>query len=85
LQSTNVKFNFADTAEEEWLADEVYQQLGLEAGVYNGWRWVLAEGPRVEAYLVPSRVASSLERLWNSRMPYSLGLFAGSAGKKAQR
>ncbi len=57
---------------------QLKEQLGItEDQLTNGWRWVVAEGPRTETYLAPRDVAASLELLLMVRMPYSLGLFAG--------
>ncbi len=73
-----MKFSFADDAEEAAFMRELRAQLGITgAQLQNEWHWVVAKGPRMEAYLVPRGVSSSLERLLKARMPYSLGLFAG--------
>ncbi len=78
MQSPHLMFRFADRSEEQSFSRQLKEQLGVEKHqLGDGWRWVIVEGPRMEAYLVPQEVASSLERLLMQRMPYSLGLFAG--------
>jgi ribosome biogenesis protein Nip4 len=73
-----LKFRFAECSEEEAFSRQLKEQLAVtEDQVGEDWRWVIAEGPRIEVYLAPQHVASSLERLLKIRMPYSLGLFAG--------
>ncbi|SRR5712692_1621227 len=71
-------FRFANRSEEPAFSRQLKEQLGVDKHqLGEGWRWVIVEGPRKEAYLAPQEVASSLERLLKQRMPYSLGLFAG--------
>ncbi len=78
MQSPHLKFRFAEHSEEAAFLRQLHDQLGVtREQLGEGWRWVIAEGPRVEAYLAPPEVASSLQRLLKVRMPYSLGLFAG--------
>ncbi len=73
-----MKFRFADRSEEAAFLKHLKEQLGVtQHQLGDAWRWVVAEGPRIEAYLAPPEVTSSLERLLKVRMPYSLGLFAG--------
>ncbi len=78
MQSSHLKFRFADRSEEAAFARQLKEQLGItKHQLGDGWWWVVVEGPRMETYLAPQEVASSLERLLKIRMPYSLGLFAG--------
>ncbi len=73
-----MKFRFASSDEGRAFAEQLENQLGIAgAQLPDSSYWVLAEGPRTEAYLASEAVRSSLERLWKVRMPYSLGLFAG--------
>lgn len=79
MQSPRLKFRFADRAEEAAFARDLKEQLAVTKHQSDQrWKWVIAEGPRIEAYLAPQEVASSLERLLKTRMPYSIGLFAGA-------
>ena len=78
MQSPQLRFRFADDSEKRAFERQLTDQLGItEQQHANGWRWVIAEGPRTETYLTPQEVALSLERLMRIKMPYSLGLFAG--------
>ena len=78
MQSPHLKFRFADSSERAAFQRQANEQLGIdEHQLENGWRWVVAEGPRTETYLTPREVAASLEQLLRVRMPYSVGLFAG--------
>lgn len=78
MQSPHLKFRFADRSEEQAFARHLKEQLAVDKHqLGNHWQWVIVEGPRIEAYLAPKELASSLEKLLKQRMPYSLGLFAG--------
>ncbi len=73
-----MKFRFAYAEEKAAFERQLKEQLGIAGDqLPNGWRWIIAEGPRTESYVAPHEVASSFERLSRVRMPYSLGLFAG--------
>lgn len=83
MQSPHLKFSFADASKGAAFARQLKEQLGIEESqLQENWSWVVAEGPRTEAYLTPPEVASSLEKLLKNRMPYSLGLFAGGVERE---
>lgn len=84
MQSSGLKFRLASRDEVAAFRGQLKDQLGVTEAqqLPDSLSWILAEGPRTEAYLVSEAMRSSLGRLWKVRMPYSLGLFAGGVQRE---